>query len=280
MTTAGALQREETIPMDSYKATPDIDVITSNFPIPGFGLVPINAFVIKGSEPILVDTGAVVESAAFMPALRSIIDPADLKWIWLTHTDFDHIGSLHRLLEENPRLRVITTFLGVGIMSLFAPLPMDRVNFVNPGESVTVGDRKLTAVRPPAFDNPSTTGFYDDKSGVFFSSDCFGALLADPPQNAADLSDKDLREGQLFWATVDSPWLHKVDEGTFAKELRAIRSMEPKMILSSHLPAAGGDMTDRLLASLADAPSAQPFVGPDQAALEQMLKAMTDGPHG
>jgi flavorubredoxin len=280
MTTDGALQREETIPMDSYKATPDIDVITSNFPIPGFGLVPINAFVIKGTEPILVDTGAVVESAAFMPALRSIIDPADLKWIWLTHTDFDHIGSLHQLLEENPRLRVITTFLGVGIMSLFAPLPMDRVNFVNPGESITVGDRTLTAVRPPAFDNPSTTGFYDDTSGVLFSSDCFGALLADPPQNAADLSDKDLREGQLFWATVDSPWLHKVDEGTFAKELKAIRSMEPKMILSSHLPAAAGDMTDRLLAALAEAPSAQPFVGPDQAALDQMLKAMTEGPQG
>jgi len=77
---------------------------------------------------------------------------------------------------------------------------------------------------------------------------------------------------------LDSPWLHKADEGALAKELKAIRSMEPKMILSSHLPAAAGDMTDRLLASLADAPSAQPFVGPDQAALEQMLKEMTEGP--
>lgn len=262
--------------MDSYKATADIDVITSNFPIPGFGIVPINSFVIKGTEPILVDTGAVVESAEYMTALRSVIDPAELKWLWLTHTDADHIGSLHQLLKENPRLRVITTFLGVGIMSLIAPLPMDRVNFVNPGGNITVGDRTLTAIRPPAFDNPSTTGFYDDKSGALFSSDCFGALLADPPQNAADLSDKDLREGQIFWATVDSPWLHKVDEDAFAKELKAIRSMEPKMILSSHLPAAAGNMTDRLLASLADAPSARPFVGPDQAALEEMLKAMTE----
>ena len=266
--------------MKSYKATPDIEVITSNFPIPGFGQVPVNAFVLKGTEPILVDTGAVVESPDFMSALRSIIDPADLRWIWLTHTDADHIGSLHQLLAENPRLRVITTFLGVGIMSLSAPLPMDRVNFVNPGERITVGDRTLTAVRPPAFDNPSTTGFYNDKSGALFSSDCFGALLADPPQNAAELSDKDLREGQIFWATVDSPWLHKVDEGALAKELKAIRDMEPRMILSSHLPAAAGDMTERLLASLADAPSAQPFVGPDQAALEGMLKEMTEVPQG
>lgn len=264
--------------IDLYKAAPDIEVLTSNFPIPGYGLVPINAFVIKGSEPVLVDTGAVVESEEFMAALRSVIDPSELKWIWLTHTDFDHIGCLHQLLAENPRVRVITTFLGVGIMSLSAPLPLDRVYLVNPGQKITVGDRTLTAVKPPAFDNPSTTGFYDDKSGVFFSSDCFGALLSAVPQNAAELSDKDLREGQVFWATVDSPWLHKADSGAFAKELDGIRKMEPKMILSSHLPAASGEMTERLLASLAAAPTAQPFVGPDQAALQQMLKAMTAAP--
>lgn len=277
MTTNGAAQGEVKASLDSYRAGEDIEVITSNFPIPGFGMVPINAFVIKGSEPVLVDTGAVVESPQFMTTLRSIIDPAELKWIWLTHTDMDHIGSLHQLLDENPQLRVITTFLGVGIMSLSAPLPMDRVNFVNPGDRITLGDRTLTGVRPPAFDNPSTTGFYDDKSGAFFSSDCFGALLEAPPQNAAELSDKDLREGQVFWATVDSPWLHKADEGVLARELNQIRSMEPKMILSSHLPAAGGDMTERLLASIAAAPSAQPFVGPDQSALEAMLKEMTEG---
>lgn len=257
--------------MESYKAAPDIDVITSNFPLPGFGFVPINAFVIKGAEPILVDTGAVVESAEFLPVLRSIIDPAELRWLWLTHTDFDHIGSLHQLLAENPRLRVITSFLSVGIMSLSAPLPMDRVNLLNHGERLTVSDRTLSAVRPPTFDNPATTGFYDDKSGVFFSSDCFGALLSNPTHNAADLSEKDLRDGQIFWATLDSPWLHKAEMGVVAKELDLIRDMEPRMILSSHLPAAGGDMTERLLGALSDAKSAQPFVAPDQAALQQML---------
>lgn len=264
--------------MKTYQATSDIDVITSNVPIPGFGLIPVNAFVIKGDEPILVDTGAMVESDEFMAALQSVIDPADLKWMWLTHTDFDHIGCLHRLLGANPGLRLITTFLGVGIMSLIDPLPMDRLNFLNPGERMTVGDRTLRAIKPPVFDNPSTTGFIEESSGVLFSSDCFGALLADVPENAADLTDEQLREGQVFWATVDSPWLHKVDEAALARELDGIRALQPEMILSSHLPAAGGDQMDRLLASLAAAPGAQPFVGPDQIALEQMLKEMTAGP--
>ena len=261
----------------TYKAAPDIDVLTSTFPIPGFGFIPLNAFVLHGSEPVLVDTGAVVESEEFMTALRTVIDPADLKWIWLTHTDFDHIGTLHQLLAENPQIRVITTFLGVGIMTTTAPLPMDRIHLLNPGQKITVGDRILTAVKPPVFDNPSTTGFRDDKSGAFFSSDCFGALLQDVPQSASDLSDDDLRQGQVFWATIDSPWLHKVDPAVFAKELNAIRELDPTMVLSSHLPAAPGAMLERLLGSLEAAPSAQPFVGPDQAALEQMLAQMTEG---
>jgi flavorubredoxin len=143
---------------------------------------------------------------------------------------------------------------------------------------MSVGGRTLTAVKPPVFDNPSTTGFYDDASGTFFSSDCFGALLQAIPKNAADLTEKDLREGQVFWATVDAPWLQKVDRGVFAAQLDSIRTMEPKLILSSHLPAAPGHMMDRLIASIAAAPGASPFTGPDQAALEEMLKQMTGPP--
>jgi flavorubredoxin len=264
--------------ISTYRPAADIDVLTSAFPIPGLGLVPINAFVLHGAEPVLVDTGAVVDVEEFMAALRSIIDPADLKWIWLTHTDFDHIGALHQLLAEHPQLKVITTFLGVGIMSLSAPLPMDRVHLLNPGQKITIGDRTLTAVRPPVFDNPCTTGFFDDRSGAFFSSDCFGALLQAVPDSAADLSDEDLRTGQSLWATIDSPWLHNIDRGALVTELDTIRKMDPTMVLSSHLPAAPSATKERLLASLAAAPTTQRFVGPDQAALEQMLAQMAGGP--
>jgi len=258
----------------TYQAAPGIDVLTTSFPVPGFGLVPINAFVLHGEEPVLVDTGTVFQSEEFMTALRSVIDPSELRWIWLSHTDFDHIGSLHQLLAENPRLTVITTFLGVGIMGLTAPLPMERVHLVNPGQTITLPDRTLTALTPPVFDNPVTTGFHDDKSGALFSADCFGALLADVPQKAEDLSEEELRRGQQFWVMADSPWLCKVDGAIFSKDLAAVRDMSPSNVLSSHLPAASGASLGRMLDSLEAARAATPFVGPDQAALEEMMASM------
>ena len=43
----------------TYKAAPGIDVVDDEFPDPRIRLVPINAFVLHGAEPVLVDTGAV-----------------------------------------------------------------------------------------------------------------------------------------------------------------------------------------------------------------------------
>ena len=255
-----------------FTATPGVDVITTTADIPALGSLAINAFVLHGTEPVLVDTGTVAGAPEFMTTLESVVDPRDLRWIWLTHTDFDHIGSLPALLEANPQLRVITSFLGVGIMGLSStPLPMDRVHLINPGRSVTVGDRRLTAVKPPVYDNPITTGFVDDQTGILFSSDCFGALLPAVPADASELDTGELQAGQIRWATIDSSWVHDVDRAAFSYALDRLRAMEPTMVCSSHLPPAPGAMLNLFVDSLAKVPDADRFVGPDQAALEAML---------
>jgi hypothetical protein len=256
----------------AFTTAPGIDVITTSVEIPSLGSLAVNAYVLHGAEPVLVDTGTVVESADFLSALESVIDPGRLRWIWLSHTDFDHIGSLAHLLEANPGIRVITSFVGVGIMGLTStPLPMDRVYLINPGQSIQIGDRTLTAIRPPVFDNPITTGFVDGSTRTLFSSDCFGALLGGEPHSAADLSADELRDGQVRWTTIDSPWVHEVDRDAFRVDLERFRATAPDLVLSSPLPPAPGAMIDVLVDALALAPAADPFVGPDQAMLDAML---------
>jgi len=137
--------------------------------------------------------------------------------------------------------------------------------------------RTLTAIKPPVYDNSVTTGFYDDASRVLFSADCFGALLSDVPQCADDIPEAELRAGQTTWITVDSPWIHKVDRPTFSRELTDLRALEPSLVLSGHLPAASGAMLGRLLDTLATAPDAAPFAGPDQVALEEILRTEMAG---
>jgi flavorubredoxin len=256
-----------------HQAMPGIEVLPAHFPIPGAGFLPVNAFVIEAEEPVLVDTGMGIESEEFMKALESIIDPHALKWVWLTHDDADHTGNIQKVLEAAPGARLAANSLAVLRMSTAWPVPMHRIHWLNPGDSISVGDRTLTAVRPPLFDNPTTIGIYDNKTEAFFSADCFGAIIPSPAQNADDLPEGALAQGMISWACADSPWIHMVEPPAFTKALDRIRQIAPKMILSAHLPPAPGK-TERLLELLAGVPASAPFVAPDQAALEQILAGM------
>ena len=231
--------------------------------------------MIHAAQPAVVDTGLGLPDRDFVTSLAAVIDPADVRWIWLTHPDRDHTGGLFTLLEAAPQARVVTTFVGAGIMSAERPLPIDRIYLLNPGQSLDAGDRRLTGFRPPLFDNPATVGILDAKSDVCFSSDCFGAPLPSPAmataEDAAAASPDDLRAGQLLWATVDSPWVHTIDPAKYAASFTPLRDFSPSAILSTHLPPVTGDTTV-LFDALLEAPHASPFVGPDQAALEAMLR--------
>jgi hypothetical protein len=76
---------------------------------------------------------------------------------------------------------------------------------------------------------------------------------------------------------VDSPWAASVDATRFAATFAPLREFAPSWIFSTHLPPAPG-LTDRLLENLLAAPDGTPFVGPDQAALEAMLRGFEPVP--
>jgi glyoxylase-like metal-dependent hydrolase (beta-lactamase superfamily II) len=259
------------------RPAPDVVALTDMLSVPTLGFVPVNAFVLHAAQPVLVDTGLPASSPDFLQALWSLVDPADLRWIYLTHPDRDHTGSVFEILEAAPSARLVTTFLGMGILSLERPVPPERVFLLNPGQSLDVGDRRLTAFRPPVFDSPVTTGVYDERTGTCFSSDCFGAPMASADLVQADdiaaIPTEDLTAAQRLWTTVDSPWITTVDRTAFRASLQPLRRLDPPVVLSSHLPPAHGAMA-QLLDTLADTPDTEPFVGPDQAALAAMLAQM------
>jgi flavorubredoxin len=259
--------------METRNLTNDTTIFSTYVPFPGFGLVPVNAFLLKAQEPVLVDTQLYAEAGAFQDALRSVIDPQELRWLYLTHPHPDHIGSVKALMDEVPHLRLVTTFGGYGLLALTEQIAIDRLYLLNPGERLNVGDRELAVVKPLSFDDPSTTGFVDTKTQAFFSSDSFGALIPEPADRAEDINPAVLVHGQSTWTKFDSPWLHTIDEGKFAAQMKAIAAIQPSSIYSSHLPPAGA-MIEPFLKMLASVPAQDPFDAPNQAGLEAMLAQM------
>lgn len=198
-----------------------------------------------------------------------------LRWIWVTHEDLDHTGSLDRLLELAPQARLVTSSSTVTRTKFERPLPAERLHTISPGERLHVGDRALGALQPPLFDSPATTGFLDQRSGVLFSSDCFGAALPGMAEAAvrstAELPEDMLAEGQVSWAHSDSPWVTLLDEDAFVQVLHRIRRLQPAAILSSHVSPIHAAQVERAIATLSRAAGAEPAAGLTVSQLESLL---------
>lgn len=257
--------------LPARRVGPDTDLFATHLPLPGLGILPVNAYLIHAREPVLVDTGIAALQDDFLAALADRIDLGDLRWIWLTHADADHVGALRAVLDAAPRARLVTSYLGMGKLGL-QQIPLDRTWLLNPGQELDVGDRRLLALRPPVYDAPESTALFDARSRQLFSADCFGAVLAEPVAEAAEVARSELSEGLALWAAIDAPWLSLLGRETLATACSPLRDLKPQRVLSSHLPPAEG-LDDLLYAGIEAARRRPPFVGPDQAALENATQA-------
>jgi Metallo-beta-lactamase superfamily len=258
---------------EPIRVTEDIYALPAHVTIPGVGVLPVNAFLILGEEPVLVDTGVAVESEGFLAALRSLVEPERLKWIWVTHDDTDHTGNLQEVVRLAPQAKLLTHAFAALRMGAHWPIPLDRVYALTPGERIDVGNRELTVTKPLLFDNPMSLGLFDQRSRTLFSVDTYGAILPRESRNAADFSPEELRQGITMWEGFDSPWVQLLDPQKFAELLEEVRQLAPERILSSHLPPAE-NMTGSLLEIVAALPAAEPFVPPNQAAFAQIAAAI------
>ncbi|HXY91197.1 MAG TPA: MBL fold metallo-hydrolase [Acidimicrobiia bacterium] len=257
----------------SYQASPDVHVLPSHLTIPGVGTLVVNSFVLLAQEPVLVDAGIVMDRDAFMESLRAIVDPAEIRWVWITHDDADHTGSLEAVMAAAPNATLATHALGALRISTWWPQALERVRAIVPGEAFDVGDRKLNTYRPPTFDNPTSIGFHDSKTGAYFAVDTFGAILPDAVQDLGDLPEEAVVGGMCAWVSFDSPWTGWVDRGRFDPLLDEVRSLAPSQILSAHLPAKGAT-PDQLLDVLGMSPDLDPFEPPNAEAFAQIVAAL------
>ena len=68
-----------------------------------------NAYLITGAKNILIDTVHARFFDEYLENIRSIIDPAKLDYVIMNHNEPDHSGSLAKLLEIAPQIKVLAS---------------------------------------------------------------------------------------------------------------------------------------------------------------------------
>jgi glyoxylase-like metal-dependent hydrolase (beta-lactamase superfamily II) len=255
----------------TYRIAPDVTVFSQAEPVPGKGFLPIHSYLLGGKQPVLIDTGAVRTREAFVAQLESVLDPADLAWIVLTHPDTDHAGALPILLERAPKAKLVLNWISTGKLSASMIPPMPRIRWVNPGEALAAGDRVLHLLRPPMYDCPSTVAVFDSKSRALFSSDAFGAFVAQPTRTFAEQDQPAALEGMSVFCRGNSPWLADVRPDRYEAALKSVADLEPAWLLSGHFPAVEAANVGRVISRAASFPLEGRIPAPTQQVLDAVL---------
>ena len=224
-----------------YRIAPDTWVIPETLPAAPGTVVPVNSMVITGAEPVIVDTGNELSREAWLEAAFSLVDPADVRWVFLSHDDHDHVGNLLPVLDACPGATLVTNWFTVERLQRALPLPLDRMRWVNPGETFDAGDRTLVAVVPPVWDSPTTRGLFDPKSGVYWAVDSFACLLPRHVTDTADVPPDLWRESFLFSNRVGAPWHALLDLDKFDRHVDTVASLGMTTVASAHATTLHGE---------------------------------------
>ena len=264
--------------LDPYRVTDDTWIIPQLFTAGPDALIAVNSMIITGSEPTIVDTGGALNRERWLQAAWSIVDPADVRWIFLSHDDHDHVGNLLEVLDACPQATLVTNFWGVERLRTDYNLPLHRCRWINDGERFDAGDRSFVAVLPPVFDSPATRGLYDTSNGVYWASDCFASLLTHPVTDAADLSRDFWTEIFLTVHSMFAPWHPFLDVAKFDAHVDRTAALDATAIASAHGPVLRGPMVKEAIELVRQLSRSAPAPMPGQADLDAMLAAFVGPP--
>jgi flavorubredoxin len=218
----------------------------------------MNSLVIRAAEPVIVDTGMVTDRAIFFEDVFSLVEPDDVRWIYLTHDDDDHSGNVMEALHQCPKAKVVMSWAARGRTCAAFGIPLERVRTVDHGQGLDVGDRTLRAVRPPVYDNAYTRGLFDPTTRVYYAADAFCAPMpAEPVDRVDEMPPQMWAEGFAFFHHNSlCPWITMVDPVKYEAEVAKLAGIDAEVIASSHSAVIPPSSIDRAFELLASLPSA------------------------
>jgi flavorubredoxin len=239
--------------------------------------VYLNSLVIKGKEPIIVDTGTPANREQWMKDVFSIVDPGDVRWVFLSHDDVDHSGNLDAVMEACPNATLVVTWFLTERHTCEFNFPLERCRWVNDGDSWKAGDRTLTAITPPLFDSPVTRGLYDDRTGVYWAVDSFATPL---PAAIDDISQADpgaWQGGLEMFNCWNSPWFKLLDQDKYERHVDRVQNLDINVIAACHTPVIRGTQMSTAFDMIRRIPKATPPAQPNQVDLDALMHAVATG---
>jgi flavorubredoxin len=195
-----------------------------------------NAYLITAGDKVaVVDTVKAPFYGEYMENIRSLVDPADIAYVVVNHTEPDHSGSLARFLEDVPGAKVVCDRQCKNFIKNIVNRDVDPI-LVKDGDTLDLGKGvELSFVHAPFLHWPDTMFTYLGKEGVLFPCDFLGAHYCDD-RLFDDLIDDYHYAFEYYYAVIFRPFKKYVLEA-----IDKISDLDIKIIGPSHGPVLRAD---------------------------------------
>lgn len=194
-----------------------------------------NSYLIKGRDKIaVVDTVKGNRGEEYLEKVRQLVDPAQIDYFIVNHTEPDHSGSLAFMLQHSPKAKVVSTqaahtFLG---NLIHTPFPSQ---IVKDGDTIDLGGKHLRFLVVPFLHWPDTMFALLEEDEVIFTCDAFGSHYCgssifndELPDFSADMA--------FYFDTIMRPFKDKA-----LAAIDKIRNEKIAVICPSHGPVLRSD---------------------------------------
>ncbi|MCX6357713.1 MAG: FprA family A-type flavoprotein [Candidatus Aureabacteria bacterium] len=192
-----------------------------------------NAYLIMGTEPILVDTVKAPFRDEMLARIASVMDLSRIRHIISNHSEMDHSGCLPEMIEMIKPRKVIASAMGVKTLRDHFPL-VGELTAVSDGERMILGDASLTFMETRMLHWPDSMFTYLADERLLFSQDGFGMHLASHERFDDGLpGELLLNEAAKYYANIILPFSPVVSNLPSRMEKAGIR---PVIIAPDHGP--------------------------------------------
>ncbi len=133
-----------------------------------------NSFIIRGEKTALVDTSHEKFRKLYFDTLNGLIDPRDINYLIISHTEPDHSGLVKDFLQLMPEVTVVGSKVAIQFLENLVHQPFKR-KLVKNGDRLDLGNgHELEFVIAPNLHWPDTIFTYDHKTQILFTCDAFG----------------------------------------------------------------------------------------------------------
>lgn len=188
-----------------------------------------NSYFIDAGKKVIIDTAKESFSDSYMKKVRQVVDPSDIDYIVVTHTEPDHSGCLKYLLEIAPRAVVYGSRSAIMYLQDMVGRSFSSV-MVKDGDTLDLGGKTLEFISAPNLHWPDTIYAYLKEDKLLFTCDSFGAHYCREAM-FDDLVGDYHNAFKYYFDVILKPFSHFM-----VKAIEKIRPLEINAICPGHGP--------------------------------------------